>query len=137
MRSFLRSIFNQASSLGATCIELTGGGEPLEHPQAARFLDIAASFKSKVPSLRIGVLSNANLRPGKKSEELLNALMALDYIRLGWTEHYDREREKYMPTFFSTIQAIGERRAKVDSSLRIGVKLLLNSTNSQNLITMI
>jgi hypothetical protein len=131
------SILNQASSLSTTCVELTGGGEPLEHPQAARFLGIAASFKSKVPSLRVGVLSNANLRPGKKSEELLNALMALDYIRLGWTEHYDREREKYMPIFLNTVQAIGERRTKVDSSLRIGVKLLLTSTNSPHLITMI
>jgi MoaA/NifB/PqqE/SkfB family radical SAM enzyme len=128
------SILDQASSMDATCVELTGGGEPLEHPQAARFLSIAASVKAKNPLLRIGVLSNAHLTAGKKNEELLNALMALDYIRLGWTEYYDHDRENYIQRFINTIQIIGERRAKVDSSLRIGVKLLLTSSNLPDLI---
>jgi hypothetical protein len=86
------SILNQARSLGAMCVELTGGGEPLEHPQATRLLGLAASFKT--PSLRIGVLSNGAPITAKKNGKLLDALMALDYLRLGWTEHYDHEPAK-------------------------------------------
>jgi hypothetical protein len=129
------SIVAQAKSLEATCVELTGGGEPLEHPLAKRLLALAASVKG--PSLRAGVLSNAVPIAEGRDEQLLDALLALDYLRLGWTEHYDLDPDRYRPRFLKTIQAIGDRRAKIGSSLRLGVKLLLTASNLPNLAPMI
>ena len=130
------SILRQATLLGATCVELTGGGEPLEHPRAVDLLTMAAAHRTS--SLRVGVLSNGAPFEEGGDPHLLDALVRLDYVRLGWTEQYDRARDRYEQRFHSAIRTIGEHRERVvESTLRLGVKLLLTSSNASGLVPMI
>ncbi len=124
------SLIRQAKDLNVSCLELTGGGEPLEHPDAARLLEKARAARDG--TLRVGLLSNGLQLA--RTQALLDSVAHLDYVRLGFTEHLDQVRGDEEVRFFETLHRLGERRAALHTTVRIGVKLLLTQTNSQYLV---
>jgi len=125
------SILRQAKDLNVGCVELTGGGEPLEHQAAGDLLEKAAANRS--PSMRIGILSSGRPLMRNGGDKLFAPLLKLDYLRLGWTEAYDAELGKHLREFKRMLQTLGDKCQEVKSPLRIGIKLLLTSKNSQEL----
>jgi hypothetical protein len=129
-----KSILQQARDIGVTCLELTGGGEPLEHPKAVQLLQLAGEARSA--TLRVGVLTNASRIAAPRHDAVLEGLMSVDYVRLGWTEQHDADPASSQPQFVSSLLALGERRAQRRSTVRIGVKLLLTEKNLGQVVNM-
>ncbi len=119
------AIVAQAQSMGSFCIELTGGGEPLDHPHAG---DIVAAL-SKVAGLRTGLLTNGLALPN--NPELADEAVGLDYVRVGFTEYLDDPRHNEEEREFrEALELLGRKRMERNSSVRLGVKLLLTTLNA-------
>ena len=128
-RPLFESLLRQAEQHAIGCLELTGGGEPLDHPEIIDFIHLATQRRPR--SFRFGLLTNA-IRLGME-KELLDAVLDLDYIRVGYTEHLDSTRGHDEDEFFAILLNLGRRREQLSSNLRIGAKLLLTHTNHANI----
>lgn len=125
----IHSIVQQAKQMNVSCLELSGGGEPLDHPQAQEILQAVVDCQS--PSLQAGLLTNALAIVTKPA--LVDWIVKLDYMRLGYTEylddprtsHEDEERE-----FWQALEIVGRKRTETGTRVRIGVKMLLTSNNT-------
>lgn len=121
-----KSIVDQAIELKMSCIELSGGGEPLEHNQAAELIEMTIAARSK--GIKVGVLSNGNQLV--KNPELIESILNLDYIRLGYTEYLDSQKDEKIAWFKNLLRELGDRRQDCKSCVRIGVKFLLTQNNA-------
>jgi hypothetical protein len=128
----LRSLIRQAHEMNASCIELSGGGEPLEHPEVEGFL--RTLIEESGQSIRTGVLTNGMAIASKP--ELATLVMDLDYVRVGFTEYLDDPRhDDEELRFRQALEILGRTRIDRHSAARIGVKLLLSSSNAQAIVS--
>lgn len=126
------SILRQARDWGVGSVELSGGGEPLVHPHAQQLLDAANDARANGDGLTVGVLTNG--LPLLENEALADSIVRLTYVRLGFTEHLDdTNREEEQGEFWQALSLLATARAKVGTSVRIGVKLLLTSRNADRI----
>lgn len=122
-----RSLLRQAQEMGCECIELSGGGEPLEHPDARTLLEILGAVRTK--DLRAGVLTNGLAIVSQP--DLARAILGLDYVRVGFTEYLDNPKHSQeLEMFHHALDILGRARVDSGSSARIGVKLLLTTDNA-------
>jgi hypothetical protein len=126
--SLFRLLVDQAIEMKVSCFELSGGGEPLEHLEVARLIEIAKVAQRA--GVRVGVLSNGNALV--KRPDLIGSVLNLDYIRLGYTEYLDSQKDERIEEFRNLLRNLGNQRNDCKSSLRIGVKLLLTRSNAES-----
>lgn len=128
----IRSVVQQATAMHASCIELSGGGEPLEHPDAESVL--RAIVDTRDQNLQTGLLTNG-LAIARKPV-LADWVAKLDYVRIGFTEYLDDPRTKHdseEQEFWQALQIMGRKRIDLCSGVRIGVKLLLTTDNAESI----
>jgi hypothetical protein len=90
----LNHILAEASRMGTTGVELSGGGEPLDHGEALRLLDALAKARRDA-NLRVGILTNGSgIVTSDGDHSLADALLRLDYARIGYTEFLDDPRSR-------------------------------------------
>jgi MoaA/NifB/PqqE/SkfB family radical SAM enzyme len=129
-KALIHSIAQQAEQMNVSCLELSGGGEPLDHPRAEEILQTVIDSRS--PNLQTGLLTNGIAIAMKPV--LADQIVKLDYVRIGYTEylddprttHEDEERE-----FWQALEIIGRKRMETGAGLRIGVKVLLTNNNAK------
>jgi pyruvate-formate lyase-activating enzyme len=122
----MQTIVQQAGKMGTSCVELSGGGEPLDHPEAETILQILVD--GRILGLETGLLTNGLAVAAKPA--LANAVSKLDYVRVGFTEYLDEVRhDREEGHFWEALEILGRKRMENSTGVRIGVKLLLTSAN--------
>jgi MoaA/NifB/PqqE/SkfB family radical SAM enzyme len=120
------TILEQACQMGVSCLEFSGGGEPLAHALIDEFLALATrpdrTFKVGLLTNGVRLLSQDNVRA---------AVAKLDYVRLGYTEEVDASNDDGL--FYETLAALKAEKQRHQSSVRLGVKFLLTNKNADKL----
>ena len=125
------SVVNQALEIKASCIELSGGGEPLRHPRIMNLLDIAIGARKR--GLVVGLLTNGSRI--LEDNKLLEKIVLLDYVRISHTEEFkNNTNQNYSSDFHEIIEKIvSVKKLNRNSSCRIGAKFLLTNSNTDYL----
>ncbi|MBI2435512.1 MAG: 4Fe-4S cluster-binding domain-containing protein, partial [Candidatus Hydrogenedentes bacterium] len=131
--SLIESIVRQAAEMEVSCVELSGGGEPLEHPEAEKMLQVLVEGRNKHKTFRAGLITN-----GLEITRMLNLgdwIVQLDYVRLGYTEYFDRPgHDSAKSLFWEALEILGQKKMQDErAKVRIGVKLLLTRDNATSL----
>lgn len=110
---------------GIKYIEITGGGEPLEHSQVGSLLEVVRDKKQKYPNARFGLLTNGMQINGTASI-LLDTFD--DYIRISRCEVAEKAPgfSRWRENVLSLIREKGRRNKAFP---HIGVKYLLSPQN--------
>lgn len=138
-----RHLLAQARDMRVGCVELSGGGEPLEHPEALTLLADLERFGRETDSC-VGVLTDGEvLRGGQYADELAEAVAQLDYVRVGHTEFSDQQQKdpaQYLLPALERLMGARIRCTRSDDNdrrhegrVRIGVKLLLTNNNADQM----
>jgi pyruvate-formate lyase-activating enzyme len=125
----VRSILEQAKEMGVSCVELAGGGEPLDHPHAEQLLAIVAAGR-KV-GIKSGLLTNGLAVTPQLAAEIVN----FDYVRIGFTEFLDDPRSvgrsvDFEKRFWDALEIVVDEKIRRQANVRIGAKVLLTSKNA-------
>jgi radical SAM protein with 4Fe4S-binding SPASM domain len=123
-------ILHDLSSLGIRNVELSGGGEPLEHPQINQIIELMDRYNDRI---NFGLLSNG-LNLDLLDENSFKSLMKnCAYIRLSYSEaiqHNPKLRERYL----HNLQDLLEYKQKEGYDVRIGAKILITRENTDQIL---
>jgi pyruvate-formate lyase-activating enzyme len=119
-------VLEEATRMNISCLEVSGGGEPLKHPKIQELL--RAIPPSDERSYSVGLLTNGFGL--EKDPELLAEVRKLDYVRLGYTEALDDKSSD--EDFWTSLKLLTSEKLPSEKP-RIGVKLLLSEGNKDKL----
>lgn len=123
-------IIDQFKDLGVSAIELSGGGEPLIHPEIVKILRYCQK-----KNIVVGVISNFAVR----NDELLKTIVdTCSYIRIT-IDSFDpdkyneirrpKTKDSSLPRVKSNLKRLVELKKKNNSSISIGIKMVINRLN--------
>ena len=126
------TLCQELSDMGVGIIEISGGGEPLHHPQATELLtNIREMRNAGLLKSEIGLLSNLEALVDCDFSSVL--LDSLTYVRWSWPESAELQpslRAKYL----LALQGFISSKATSRSGVRVGVKILLTKNSASHLI---
>lgn len=119
-------------NFGVRRIEISGGGEPLDHCNISGILEILAKRIEETPDLKIGLLTNGININKIDNNKLLKAFN--DYIRISRFEAItlcgEGHSNNLLATWRQTIKNImKEKRMITNNKTKIGIKYLLTKSN--------
>jgi len=122
----IKEVIDEAKKLGIKGIELSGGGEPLLHPD---ILDIITYINEQ--GLKVGLLTNGSVITDKSVATLIDNLL---FIRVAF-EGADSESYKlihgvdHFDTIVKNVGKLVEAKEKKKSKITIGLKALISQLN--------
>lgn len=127
----IKRLFREVSVLGVRGIEISGGGEPLMHPEIINIVKCATKNKMKV-----GVLTNGTLLNGKMIDEFLKDLL---FIRISFDatdgDLYRRIHSRDdLDKVLKNIKRLIAERKRTKSPITIGLKMLVSEFNYSEII---
>jgi MoaA/NifB/PqqE/SkfB family radical SAM enzyme len=120
----LGKIVQQAQGMDVSCLEFSGGGEPLCHPMIDKFLAAAVAAPNR--QFKVGILTNGARILDQP--EVRRAVVGLDYVRLGYTEELDAKGND--DAFYAALDSLTAEKIDRRAFVRIGAKFLLTNENA-------
>ncbi len=120
----LSDLLHEAIDLGIRNIQFSGGGEPLEYQDLDKLFDVLYSIRKTTPDLLLGLLTNGLYL---REEQAKHVATLFSYVRLSFAEGPCTDRE-LMARFSENLRHL-LAYGMSNSSLRIGLKLLVSHTN--------
>jgi len=122
--------------LGVHQIEISGGGEPLEHPQANDLMSCLLKIRQEKPSIKMGLITNGlhlqNYQP-KMGLKIFN-----EYIRLSRCEKIEKKNSQAWTSWKNTIRALLEYKTRnPEIQTKLGIKYLLTPENKDKFVEMV
>lgn len=121
-------------------IEISGGGEPFEHPKFKDFLKLLAQLRAENTNIKIGILTNGLHLNDYEPDMLL--FIFNDYIRISRYEKIllNKENQDYSKEnadWEQNILALLKQKRNNNVDTKIGIKYLLNKKNYQDFVSLV
>jgi radical SAM protein with 4Fe4S-binding SPASM domain len=125
-------IISELIFFGVSRIELSGGGEPLEHTDFDKILQIIESIRSKNNEIHFGLLTNGLMIDRFDPKRMIYAFN--DYIRISRCQEVNFNSQQTDPEIFvkwkNNIKSLlKEKRTNLSNNTKIGIKYLLTNSN--------
>jgi len=136
-----QKILNEIKINNINNIEISGGGEPFEHPKFNELLKLLWQLRVENSNIKIGILTNG-LHLNDYSPQILLYVFN-DYIRISRYEKilsdtdytaYSKENAAWEQNISSLFE-YKKNDSKVDT--KIGIKYLLNKKNYQDIVSLV
>lgn len=135
-----KHILEDLSDLGVNHIEISGGGEPLEHENIDRLIDIIADIRKKKNYIKFGLLTNGLNLIDLETNTLDSIAQNFTYIRLSYpvTQNDTITKMKYLNNLCHFYKKyIYNQEPTNDNSIRLGAKILLTKENKSKILDLI
>lgn len=133
---FLKNILLQLIDFEVKHIEISGGGEPLEHLKADEIIAFLEEIRREHTDIKLGLLTNGVYLENYDSQRLL--FVFNDYIRVSRYEKLGenvRESELYKYKWKKNINSLlNSKRNNTSAKTKIGIKYLLTPNNQNNFV---
>lgn len=128
----LEKVILDLISFGVKRIELSGGGEPLEHGSFSQILDILERVRKENEELKFGLLTNGILLDKFNPQKLIYVFN--DYIRISRCQEVNfdsqqNEKQTFIKWKNNIKKILTEKRADISNKTKIGIKYLLTTSN--------
>lgn len=124
-----KHILDDLFKLGVKNVEITGGGEPLEHREISELIKIIHQYSSKID---FGLLSNG-INLYKLDSDVFKLLMeSSTYIRLSYSEATS-SNQKLRDRYLKNLNMLLKYKEKEGYKVKIGAKLLLTRENTDQI----
>ncbi len=128
----LRALLKELKTRGVTRLEISGGGEPLDHPYALEMFKMINDM-----GFRVGLITNAYSMV--RNSELIDCVVTCtDWIRIsvdGFTDPTYRKVHGRADLEYASLRTtIKALIAKADDTPRIGLKMLLSKINVRDAV---
>lgn len=125
----LKHILDDLSRLGVNNVEITGGGEPLEHREVNHLIRLIHHYSDKID---FSLLSNG-INLNRLEEDTFRLLMeSCSYIRLSYSEATSQNM-KLTRRYLENLKNLLEDKIEGGYKVRIGAKLLLTRKNKNQI----
>ena len=133
-------ILSDLISFGVNRIELSGGGEPLEHSNFDKMLEIIERERNNNDEIKFGLLTNGLMIDRFDPERMIYAFN--DYIRISRCQEVNfSSQQTDLKTFTkwkNNIKSLlKEKRKNISNNTKIGIKYLLTNTNYDEFVKFI
>ena len=125
-------IIEQLVEFGVTHFEISGGGEPLNHPKTDELLSILEKVRSAHPSVMLGLLTNGLLL--ERYDPFMILSIFNEYVRLSRYERIEGNNRQELATWRENIRSLLSARRSSKLDTKIGVKYLLTPRNQNHFL---